>query len=51
MASRRDMDPTAFDAEFTPDYRNALNFENSKPFENEAQNSKNQNFDSTVFIV
>jgi len=30
MASRRDMDPTAFDAEFTLDYRNALDFENSK---------------------
>merc|ERR1712148_35525 len=26
-------------------------FENSKPFENEAQNSKNPNFDSSVFII
>merc|ERR1712074_135622 len=27
------------------------NFGNSKPFENEAQNSKNSNFYSSVFIV
>ena len=34
MVSRRDMNPTPFDGKFTPDYRNALDFENSKPFEN-----------------